>query len=164
MFCISEESLANHIGERNVRGAGDIADSASADAGSALQRAESFASSQSEDAEDSEGRLPRGHSFATPLGFDPDEDDEMMLFRGMSKQKQKHNDQSFAPLVSPYIHLGQDSAVKSESAEDSRSSSTVMDAPMAEGDDSRQADVTQQVPIDEDLYEQLDELDREEEE
>ena len=76
MFCISEESLANHIGERNVRGAGDIADSASADAGSALQRAESFASSQSEDAEDSEGRLPRGHSFATPLGFDPDEDDE----------------------------------------------------------------------------------------
>jgi len=34
-----------------------------------------------------------------------EEDDELFLFRGMNKQKQKNNE-VYAPLKSPYINLG----------------------------------------------------------
>ena len=58
-----------------------------------------------------------------------EDDDEYNIFRGVRKPAGKNaNQESFAPLISPYIHNGA-SATKSEgSPTNSRDSSTVMDA------------------------------------
>lgn len=89
------------------------------------------------------------------------EDDEYNIFRGVRKPNQKANNESFAPLVSPYIHMGQNSATKSESSPtNSRDSSTVMDVTQNNDRDDGD-DVNDRVRIDENLYEELDNLDNE---